>query len=241
MTGLTVKVFADGADVRSIRSLLDEPVVEGFTTNPTLMRAAGVADYEAFAKEVLDLVGDRPVSFEVFSDDPDEMEAQAVRISSWGEHVYVKIPVTDTEGVPTAPLLRRLVADGGKVNVTALMTVAQVEWVVDCLAGGPPAYVSVFAGRIADAGVDPLPTMVRSLEVLAPEPQIELIWASPREVFNVVQASEIGCHVIPVPHALLKKLPTLGRDLDEFSLDPVRMFHRDARDAGYRLDLPDPR
>ncbi len=241
MTGLTVKVFADGADVRSIRSLLDEPVVEGFTTNPTLMRAAGVADYEAFAKEVLDLVGDRPVSFEVFSDDPDEMEAQAVRISSWGEHVYVKIPVTDTEGVPTAPLLRRLVADGVKVNVTALMTVAQVEWVVDCLAGGPPAYVSVFAGRIADAGVDPLPTMVRSLEVLAPEPQIELIWASPREVFNVVQASEIGCHVITVTHDLLKKLPNLGRDLDEFSLDTVRMFHRDARDAGYRLDLPDPR
>jgi len=241
VTGLTVKVFADGADVRSIRSLLDEPVVEGFTTNPTLMRAAGVADYEAFAKEVLDLVGDRPVSFEVFSDDPDEMEAQAVRISSWGEHVYVKIPVTDTEGVPTAPLLRRLVADGVKVNVTALMTVAQVEWVVDCLAGGPPAYVSVFAGRIADAGVDPLPTMVRSLEVLAPEPQIELIWASPREVFNVVQASEIGCHVITVTHDLLKKLPNLGRDLDEFSLDTVRMFHRDARDAGYRLDLPDPR
>lgn len=235
---LGVKVFADGADLASIIDLLGNPVIQGFTTNPTLMRAAGVVDYEAFAKELLAVVPDRPISFEVFSDDPDEMEWQAVRIASWGEHVYVKIPVTDTAGQPTAPLLRRLVADGVKVNVTALMTIPQVEWVVDCLAGGPPAYVSVFAGRIADAGVDPIPTMVRALEIMAPEPQIELIWASPREVLNIVQADQIGCHVITVTHDLLKKLPSLGRDLDEFSLDTVRMFHRDAEHAGYRLDLP---
>ena len=240
MAELGVKVFADGADLASIVELLENPLIEGFTTNPTLMRAAGVSNYEAFAKEVLEAVPDRPISFEVFSDDPEVMEAQAVRIASWGEHVYVKIPVTDTQGTPTAPLLRRLVADGVKVNVTALMTVPQVEWVVECLAGGPPAYVSVFAGRIADAGIDPVPTMVRSLEIMSSEPQIELIWASPREVFNIVQAGQIGCHVITVTHDLLKKLSNLGRDLDDFSLDTVKMFHRDAEHAGYALDLPQP-
>lgn len=235
---LSVKVFADGADLAGILELLDNPVIKGFTTNPTLMRSAGVADYEAFAKEVLSAVPDKPISFEVFSDDFDEMETQAKRISSWGDEVYVKIPVTDTSGQSTAPLLRRLVADGIKLNVTALMTVAQVEAVVACLAGGPPAFISVFAGRISDAGTDPIPIMQGALQAMSPEPQIELIWASPREIFNVVQADAIGCHIITVTHELLKKLPGLGRDLDEFSLDTVRMFHRDASAAGYRLDPP---
>ena len=235
---LTVKVFGDGADVDGIVELLGNPLITGFTTNPTLMRAAGITDYEAFAKEVLAAVPDKPISFEVFSDDFDEMEAQATRIASWGEHVYVKIPVTDTQGTSTAPLLKRLVADGVKVNATALMTVAQVESVVQSIAGGPPAYISVFAGRIADAGIDPLPIMRESLAVMAGEPQIELIWASPREIFNIVQADAIGCHIITMTHDLLKKLPGLGRDLDDFSLDTVKMFHRDAAAAGYTLDAP---
>lgn len=235
---LSVKIFADGADVAGILELLDNPLIMGFTTNPTLMRTAGVEDYEVFAKELVAAVPDRPISFEVFSDDFDEMEAQAQRISSWGDEVYVKIPVTDTTGRSTAPLLRRLVADEVKVNVTALMTVAQVESVVACLAGGPPAYVSVFAGRISDAGADALPIMTEALAVMADEPQIELIWASTREVYNVVQADAIGCHIITVTHDILKKLPSLGRDLHEFSLDTVRMFHRDAAAAGYRLDPP---
>lgn len=233
---LSIKIFADGADLPSILALLDNPLIKGFTTNPTLMRAAGVVDYEVFAKELLNAVPDRPISFEVFSDDFDEMEAQARRIGSWGDEVYVKIPVTDTLGRTTAPLVTRLAADGLKLNVTALMTNAQVEQVLSCLEGGPPAYISVFAGRIADAGIDPLPIMRDALAALAAEPQIELLWASPRELLNIVQADTIGCHVITVTHDLLKKLPLLGKDLDDFSLDTVRMFHRDAEAAGYRLD-----
>ena len=236
---LQVKIFADGADLAGIIDLLSNPLIKGFTTNPTLMRGAGIVDYEVFAKEVLAQVPDHPISFEVFSDDFAEMHDQAMRISSWGHAVYVKIPITDTAGRSTEPLLRSLAQDGIKVNVTALMTVAQVETVVQCLADGPPAFVSVFAGRISDAGVDPIPIMQGALQVMASQPQIELIWASPREIFNVVQADMIGCHVITVTHDLLKKLPGLGRDLDEFSLDTVQMFHRDAAAAGYRLEPPD--
>jgi transaldolase len=231
-----VKLFADGADLDGILALYSNPAIRGFTTNPTLMRQAGIDDYESFARRLLEAVPDRPISFEVFADDPVEMERQAAKIASWGEHVYVKIPVTNTEGEFMGPLLRRLVSDGVKVNVTALMTLHQVERVTKCLAGGPPSYVSVFAGRIADAGVDPLPIMTESLKVLAAEPQIELIWASPREIFNVVQADSIECHIITVTHELLKKLPNLGRDLDAYSLDTVRMFHRDAQAAGFRLE-----
>jgi transaldolase len=233
---LTVRIFADGADLEGIVSLATNPLITGFTTNPTLMRNAGVADYEVFAKELLAAVPGRPISFEVFSDDFVEMEAQAMRIASWGDEVYVKIPVTDTAGRTTEPLLRRLVADGVKVNVTAMMTLTQVEWVVDCLADGPPSYVSIFAGRIADTGVDPIPTMEAALGVMASQPQIELIWASPREVLNIVQADAIGCHIITVTHDLLKKLEILGHDLDEYSLDTVKMFHRDAALAGYQLE-----
>ena len=230
-----VKLFADGADIAGILALYADPAIRGFTTNPTLMRQAGIEDYEAFARELLEAVPDRPISLEVFADDPAAMERQAVKITTWGEHVYVKIPVTNTEGEFMGPLLRRLVADGVKVNVTALMTVAQVEDVSECLAGGPPACVSVFAGRIADTGRDPIPIMRDSLRVLSAHPNVELIWASPREILNVVQADEIGCDIITVTHDLLKKLGTLGKGLDQFSLETVQMFHRDAHDSGYRL------
>jgi transaldolase len=235
LTELRTKIFADGADVAGIERLTRDPLIKGFTTNPTLMRGAGVADYERFARDVLAVTGDLPISFEVFADDFGEMERQAGLISRWGAGVYVKIPITDTCGASSADLLRGLAAGGVKVNVTALLTVDQVRVAADCLAGGPHAFISVFAGRIADAGRDPLPTMREALEVLAPHPNLELIWASPREVLNIVQADEIGCHVITVTHDLLKKLPTIGRDLTDFSLDTVRMFHRDAQAAGYTL------
>jgi len=230
-----VKLFADGADLDGILALYSDPGIKGFTTNPTLMRQAGIDDYESFARSLLEAVPDRPISLEVFADDPADMERQAVKIASWGEHVYVKIPVTNTEREFMGPLIRRLVADGVKVNVTALMTVAQVEQVIECVAEGPPAFVSVFAGRIADSGRDPIPIMRESLRVLSSHPQVELIWASPREILNVVQADEIGCHVITVTHDLLKKLGGLGKDLDQFSLETVQMFHRDAQASGYQL------
>jgi transaldolase len=229
------KIFADGADREGIRRLRENALIRGFTTNPTLMRAAGVDDYEAFARDVLELVPDLPISFEVFSDDFEEMEHQAVKIASWGDNVYVKIPITDTQGRSSAELQRRLVDQGIQINVTALMTHDQVEQVVATVAGGPPSFVSVFAGRIADTGRDPLPLLVRSLETLRAAPLAELIWASPRELFNVVQAADIACHVITVTHDLLAKLPLLGKDLDEYSLETVAMFHRDASAAGYSL------
>jgi transaldolase len=232
---LRIKIFADGADRQSIADLYANPLIRGFTTNPTLMRKAGVTDYEAFAREILELVPDRPISFEVFSDDFDEMEQQALRISAWGDNVYVKVPVTNTAGEASAAVVRRLADRGVKLNVTALMTPAQVAEVVDWLGGGPSSYVSVFAGRIADSGRDPIPLMVESLELTRPHPNLELIWASPRELLNLVQADAIGCDIITVTHDLLAKLPTLGKDLDEFSLETVRMFYRDGQAAGYTL------
>jgi transaldolase len=235
-SSLRIKIFADGADRDSIAKLYANPLIRGFTTNPTLMRKAGVEDYEQFAREVLELVPDRPISFEVFSDDFGEMERQALQISSWGDNVYVKIPVTNTNGSASEAVVRRLAERGVKVNVTALMTPAQVREVVQWLAGGPPSYVSLFAGRVADSGRDPVPLMAEALELVRPHPNVELIWASPRELLNIVQADAIGCHIITVTHDLLEKLPTLGKDLDEFSLDTVRMFHRDGQAAGYSLD-----
>ncbi len=231
----TIKVFADGADRVGILELRENPAISGFTTNPTLIRAAGVEDYESFALDMVQLVPDRPISFEVFSDDAATMFEQALKISSWGPHVHVKIPITNTKGVSTAELQRRLAADGVQLNVTALLTLDQVKVTAETLAGGPHAYVSVFAGRIADTGRDPIPLIREALEILAPLPNVELIWASPREILNIVQAAEIGCHVITVTHDLLKKLGGLGRDLTEFSLDTVRMFHRDAELSGYSL------
>jgi transaldolase len=232
---LTVAIFADGADRKSIVEVAAHPLVRGFTTNPTLMRAVGVTDYETFAHEVLATVPTMPVSFEVFADDFDEMERQARRIATWGDNVYVKIPVTDTQGNRTDRVLHTLTEEGVQLNVTALFTVEQVRWVTEALAGGPPAFISVFAGRVADSGRDPLPIMIDSLAVMAPHENLRLIWASPREILNIVQADQIGCHVITVTHDLLKKLSGIGKDLEEFSLDTVRMFHRDAANAGFSL------
>jgi transaldolase len=232
---LTVEIFADGADLASIVGLAANPLIKGFTTNPTLMRAAGVTEYDRFAREVVAAVPTMPVSFEVFADDFDGMERQARRIAEWGNNVYAKIPVTDTKGTPTRGVISALSETGVRLNVTALMTVDQVRWVTEALAGGPPSFISVFAGRVADTGRDPIPIMVDSLAVMAPHSNLKLIWASPREILNVVQADQIGCHVITVTHELLKKLSILGTDLDEYSLDTVRMFHRDAAGAGLAL------
>jgi transaldolase len=232
---LHVKVFADGADLDGILQLAADPSIAGFTTNPTLMRKSGVDDYEGFARKVLDHVTDRPVSFEVCTDDFDEMRRQAHRISSWGSNVYVKIPVTDTAGVSSTPLVGDLSADGLHLNITGILTLAQVRAVADSLRDSRGAVVSVFAGRIADTGRDPVPLMAAAVELLRAYPDIELLWASPREVLNVCQADSIGCDIITVTHDLLKKLDGLGRSLEAVSLDTVRMFHRDASAAGYLL------
>jgi transaldolase len=235
LSDLRVKIFADGADVAGIAELAANPLIRGFTTNPTLMRAAGVTDYECFARDVLPIVRGRPISFEVFADEFDEMERQARRIATWGEDVNVKIPITNTRSESSRPLLCRLAADGIRVNVTALLTLDQVRTAAAALGGGPPCFISVFAGRVADTGREPVPLMREALEIMAPHPNLELIWASPREILNIVQADAIGCHVITVTHDLLKKLPVLGRGLEEYSLDTVRMFRRDASAAGYAL------
>jgi transaldolase len=236
-----VKIFADGADLDGLLRLASDPRIKGFTTNPTLMRKAGVADYTAFAKAALERITDRPISFEVFTDDVDEMRAQALEIASWGSNVYVKIPITNTRRESTAALVRDLSHEGVQINVTALMTLAQVETMTEALSGGAPSNISVFAGRIADTGVDPLPMMVQSLEIMRAAPAAELIWASPREVLNIVQAGDIGCHIITVTYDLLGKLGSLGKDLDLFSLETVEMFHRDAASAGYVIDLANAR
>jgi transaldolase len=232
---LRIKVFADGADFDGIVKLAQDPTIAGFTTNPTLMRQSGVTDYTSFAARVLEAVPDRPISFEVFSDDEDEMERQARLIASWGSNVFVKIPVTNTAGVSTAKLVRRLTESRVKLNVTAILSLRQVHQVVEALNGTEGAIVSVFAGRVADTGRDPVPLMAAALELVELTPGVELLWASPREVLNVVQADAIGCHIITVTHDLLKKLHGLGRDLEEFSLDTVRMFHSDAAEAGFEL------
>jgi transaldolase len=230
-----VKIFADGADVDGIAVLAADPLIRGFTTNPTLMRTVGVDDYERFAHAVLKHVVDKPISFEVFSDEFDEMEKQARKIATWGDNVYVKIPVTNTRAERSDALIRHLADAGVRLNITALFTLDQLDWVLDALAGAPSSYVSIFAGRVADAGVDPVPLMQEALVRLRAHPHVELIWASPREVFNVVQADDIGCHVITVTHDLLKRLSSIGKDLDQFSLETVRMFHTDAVNAGYTL------
>lgn len=232
---LRTKIFADGADLETILTLADDPRLRGFTTNPSLMWKAGLTNYAEFAERVLSAIADRPVSFEVVADDTEEMRRQAHRIASWGTNVYVKIPVSTTSGAPTAPLVRELSGIGIKLNVTAVMTPRQVEAVAVALDGGAPSIVSVFAGRIADAGVDPLPIMRESLEILAPVAGAELLWASPREVLNLIQANDIGCHIITMTTDLLPKLATLGKNLDQFSLETVQMFHRDAVVAGFTL------
>jgi transaldolase len=232
---LSVKIFADGADLPGMLALYRQPYIKGFTTNPTLMRKAGIADYRGFAREVLGAIADRPISFEVFSDEFGEMERQAHEIASWGDNVYVKIPVTNTRGESAGPLVRRLSHEGVKLNVTALLPLEQVREIVDCVAGGAPACISVFAGRMADTGVDPVPVMAEAVRILGAAPNAELIWASPRELLNIFQADAIGCHIITVTHDILKKLSLVGRDLHDYSLDTVKMFHTDAAQAGFTL------
>jgi transaldolase len=235
LAALRVKLFADGADLAGMREMAALAHIAGFTTNPTLMRKAGVADYERFAREVLEHIGDRPISFEVFSDEFDEMERQAQRIAAWGPNVNVKIPVTNTRGESSVPLVRRLAAAGVRLNVTALMTVGQVRDVAAGLEPAVPAFVSLFAGRIADTGRDPVPMVRESVAVLAALPHAELIWASPRELLNVFQADAAGCHVITATNDILKKLTNVGKDLDAYSLETVRMFHDDAAAAGFKI------
>jgi transaldolase len=235
LNDLKVKIFADGADLAGMLEMYRLPHIKGFTTNPTLMRKAGVSDYKAFALEVLKAIPDRPISFEVFSDEFEEMAAQAHEIASWGANVYVKIPVTNTRRDPSYALIRRLSEAGVKQNVTALMTLEQVGHVTEAVAGGPPCCISVFAGRIADTGRDPVPLMYEAVAIMRRASNAELIWASPRELLNILQADMIGCHIITVTNDILKKLSNVGKDLDDYSLETVRMFHDDAKKAGYKL------
>jgi transaldolase len=232
---LSTRIFADGADLDGILALAADPRITGFTTNPTLMWKAGLTDYADFAQRLLERITRDPISFEVFADDAEEMRRQAKVIAGWGENVYVKIPVTTTAGESMVPLVNELSESGVKVNVTALFTTAQVELVTAAVRDGAPAFLSVFAGRIADAGIDPLPIIARSVDIMVDAPRAELIWASPREVLNVVQADSVGCHIITMTHDLLPKLDLLGKDLEQFSLETVRMFHRDAAAAGFTL------
>ncbi len=235
LSALSVKIYADGADKSAMLEMYANPQIAGFTTNPTLMRKSGVNDYRAFAQDILERIPDRPISFEVFADDFAGMERQAAEIASWGGNVLVKIPITNTRGESSARLLRRLARAGIRVNVTALLTLEQVREASECLADGPPAKISVFAGRIADTGRDPVPLMAAGVDVLRPYPNLELIWASPRELLNIFQADAIGCHIITATLDILRKLELVGKDLREYSLETVRMFYEDARKAEYRL------
>lgn len=233
---LKTKIFADGADKQGMLQMYQNTWIKGFTTNPTLMRKAGISDYEAFARDIIKSIPDRPISFEVFSDDFDEMFDQGMRIASWGRNVYVKIPVTNTLGEPSYQLIKSLADKNVMMNVTALMTLDQVFDVTNALAKTSSSYISVFAGRIADTGRDPLPLMRKSLEIMRSHAQLELIWASPREILNVFQASDIGCHIITVTNDILKKLDLIGKDLNEYSLETVKMFRDDAIKAGFALE-----
>lgn len=235
LDALRVKIFADGADRAGMLEMYAKPFISGFTTNPTLMHKAGLTDYRAFAHSILAAIPDRPISFEVFSDELAEMERQAREIATWGDNVYVKVPVTNTRREPTYELVRRLSHEGVKVNITAMMTLDQVRAVCAAVKGGAPSCVSVFAGRIADTGRDPVPLMAEAVDILREEPTAELIWASPRELLNIFQADAIGCHIITVTNDILKKLALVGRDLDDYSLDTVKMFYDDGRKAGFTL------
>jgi transaldolase len=232
---LHVKLFADGAEKKSMLELYANPMIVGFTTNPSLMRKANVTDYGSFARDILSAIPDRPISFEVIADDFDEMERQAELISTWGANVYVKIPVTNTRRESSCPLINKLSHRGVKLNVTAIFTLEQVREVLCALENGAPSNVSIFAGRIADTGVDPVPVMAKAVEMLRPHPQVELIWASPRELLNVIQADAIGCHIITATPDILKKLSLIGKDLADYSLETVEMFAEDAVKSGFRI------
>jgi transaldolase len=233
---LPIKIFADGADLKGIVDLYQKPFIKGFTTNPTLIRKAGGSDYEAFARSVLENVTDKPISFEVFSDEFPEMRRQALKIKDWQDNVYVKIPITNTRAESAIDLIRDLAGEGVNLNVTAILTLGQVEAVAGALKPDVPSVVSVFAGRVADTGIDPLPLMKESLELISALPKAELLWASVREVLNIFQAADCGCHIVTVPHDILAKATKLGgMDLDELSLDTVQMFYADAKAAGFQL------
>jgi transaldolase len=236
LSELEIKIFGDGADMAGILELSQKPYIKGFTTNPTLMRKAAVPDYEAFAMQVLEHIKDRPVSFEVIADDEEVMESQARYIAKWGSNVYVKIPVTNTRREPMYELIERLSRDGIQVNVTAMLTLEQVREVTKALQRGAPSNVSVFAGRIADTGRDPVQMMIEAVKMVRENEHSELIWASPRELLNIFQADEIGCHIITVTNDILGKLSLIGKDLDDFSLETVKMFYDDAVKSGYALE-----
>lgn len=235
VSDLRIKIFADGADLEAMVKLAENPLIKGFTTNPTLMRKAGISDYAGFARQMLQHITDRPISFEVFSDEFDDMERQASIINGWADNVYVKIPVTNTRAESAAPLIHKLSHQGLKLNITAMTTLSQVREVGEAVQGGAPSFISVFAGRIADTGCDPVPIMKEALTILKESPAAELLWASPRELLNIVQANAIGCPIITVTHDLLAKIGTLGKDLQDFSLDTVKMFYRDAQSAGFQI------
>jgi transaldolase len=233
---LQIKIFADGADKKGMLELNANPVITGMTTNPTLMRKAGLTDFEAFARDILKSITVKPLSLEVFSDEFPEMKRQALKIKAWGANVYVKIPITNTRGESSLPLIKELAAEGVKLNVTAILTLDQVRGVAAALNAKVPSVVSVFAGRIADTGVDPVGIMVESKKLLAGQPQAELLWASVREVLNIFQANDCGCHIVTVPHDILgKALKMAGMDLGALSLDTVKMFATDAKAAGFTL------
>src|SRR3989338_3469051 len=237
MKNLHVKLFADGADLKGMKEMAANPMIRGFTTNPTLMRNAGIVDYKLFARQVLDAIPDKPVSFEVFADDFDAMEEQALEIASWGKNVNVKIPVTNTRGESSGALIERLSRVGVKLNVTALLTLEQVKTVTEYLAPETPAIISVFAGRIADTGRDPVPMMAEAVRIMKAKPKAELIWASPRELLNVFQAESVGCHIVTATNDILKKLSLVGKNLDAYSLETVEMFYNDAQAADYNIAI----
>ena len=232
---LKVKLFADGADRDGMLEMYQKPYIQGFTTNPTLMKKVGISDYEAFAHDILQAIPDRPISFEVFADEFDEMERQALKIRTWGENVYVKIPVSNTRQQMSYDLIGKLAGAGVHLNITAILTLEQVNAVADAVKNGPASVVSVFAGRIADTGLDPVPLMSKALEILEVAPQAELLWASPREVLNIYQADAIGCHIITATNDIIRKLSLSGKDLAQYSLETVQMFYDDASRAGYQL------
>ena len=232
---LKVKLFSDGANKNEMLEMNNNPLISGFTTNPTLMKSAGITDYKRFALDILKYIKEKPISFEVFSDEFDEMERQALEISSWAQNVNVKIPITNTKSESSVSLIESLTRKNVKVNVTAMMTIDQINSVLPALTNSPGSYVSVFAGRIADAGYNPLQIMNEVVDKIKGDPQIELIWASPRELYNIVQANEIGCDIITATKNILTKLPTIGKDLNLFSLETVKMFYNDALEAGYNI------
>ena len=232
---LKVKIYADGADREGMLEMYEKSYIQGFTTNPTLMRKAGIEDYESFARGILEVISDRPISFEVFADEFEEMERQALEIAEWGDNVYVKIPITNTRQQSAAGLIQRLSSQGVRLNITAILALDQVQEVAAAVQNGPACIVSVFAGRIADTGVDPIPIMKDALAILQSAPNAELLWASPREVLNIYQADAIGCDIITATNDLLQKLALAGKDLAEYSLETVRMFYNDAQKAGYEL------